>query len=619
MAAPCGCGGSSVVVQGIEPIYVNRSGVRPVTYQVGIGQPGQDPCDFIAGCLEDNMGPGLGYDEATGKFHVRLSQDDGNTLHFGTDSGLKNLSGAEPTPAFCGQSIDDLPPAPDVVGARSLASLFNPYSSPYGVDYCLAHQMDVIHFQVATSADDVGVVADYWNNVMSEARSSIYVGQDIRQIESSAIQSMYNYAGDVDDPIPSNPTDRTNRGGGWYGWLAQRYYQPLASDFLRRINGRSVALMHCVPSETAYGSEETHIRGAVRAALENCAQQWSMIGVREIANAETVIANGLTPIMSPDGMGLPEAWATTDLPYPTTDLTAAGIQWILLSNHYADSVFAAYRDAGFQVLMYTNSRRSEKLRVTDLGIRGALAGDPVYYRGLASFGYRSAYDPWEHRRPATGQLTYRTDQHQVVALDGTVRGFSEAAEQGLVVPAGFGAGLGRPTIGFHENPLTNPETYTLSWDAKWVTLAEASATRAKLGMLFGAPSDADTYDWPQDNPTLNPMQYPEGQKALYRAYQRQNGEIGLAKWADQNAGITYLATLPGPAMVAGQWNSYKIEVTPTQITFTRTLPDGQAYTVTAADDQYRGAYAFFEKEESLNGSAPNPFQAKIRNTAYAAG
>lgn len=624
MAAPCGCGGSSVVVEGIPPIYVNRAGVRPVTYQVGIGEPGADPCDYINTCVAANLGAGLGYDEATGQFHVRLSRDDGNTLHFGTDSGLKNLAGIEPVPGFCGQSIDDLPPAPEVVGARSLAGLLHPYSSPYGVDYCLAHQLDIVHFQVATSADDVGIVSDYWTNSISGGRSSIYIGQDIRQLESATITSTLNYAGDVDDPVayqrpdPNSPGGRDDRRGGWWGWLAPRYHQPLASEFLRKINGRSVALMHCVPAPDAHGDEATHIRGAIRAALESCAQQWTMIGVAEVANAETVIANGLTPIMCPDGIALPEAWGSTELPIPPADLTTAGIEWILLSNHHADSVFTAYRDAGLQVLMYTNSRHTDRQRVTDLAIRGGLALDPIYYQGVDSYDYRSTVDGWEHRRPTPGQLTHATDQQLVTSTTGMVRGLPEAHEQGLILPEGFGDSLGRPSIGFWENPLTNSTTYTLTWEMKWTSLAPRNSTVAKAGLLFGADTDASTLDWP-DDPEANPRGYPEGQKLLYRAHQRQNGEIGLGKWPSEDSGIEYLALLDSPEMVVGEWNRYTLEVTPTQVTFTRTTPDGQDYTVTTGDTQYRGAYCFFEKEETFYPNPENPFGVKFRSPNYSPG
>lgn len=620
MAAPCGCGGSSVVVEGIPPIYVNRTGVRPVTYQVGIGEPGTDPCDYINTCVADHLGPGLGYDEATGQFHVRLSRDAGNTLNFGTDTGLKDLNGGGPNPGLCGQTIDDLPPGPDVVGARSLAALLHPYSSPYGVDYCLAHQLDIIHFQVATSADDVGVVADYWVNTLSDAHTSIYIGQDIRQLDAATITSALNYAGDVDDPVTHNPSDRTDRRGGWWGWLAPRYQQPLASDFLRRINGHSIALMHCAISPEAYGTEATHIRGAIRAALENCAQQWTMIGVAELANAETVIANGLTPIMCPDGMARPDTWGSTILPIPPDDLIAAGIEWILLSNHHADSVFAAYRDAGIQALMYTNSRHSDRQRVTDLGIRGGLAADPVYYKGFQDgYGYRSTSDGWEHRRPTPGQLTHATDQQFVVSSAGLVRGFPEAAEQGLILPPGFGENQGRPTVGFWENPLTNPTTYTLTWDMKWMSLAQTSATVAKCGVLFGTANDSSPYDWPQSDSEINPYGYPEGQKTLYRAFQRQNGEIGLAKWSTQESPIEYLALLDSPEMAVGEWNTYTLEVTPTQITFTRTTPGGQDYSVTTGDTQYRGPYVFFEKEETFYPNPSNEFRAKFRNAIYTPG
>lgn len=612
MAAPCGCGGSGVVVEGIPPIYVNRAGVRPVTYQVGIGEPGADPCDYIRQCIAQGLGPGLIYDEATDKLQVHLSDDDGNTLHFGTDTGIKNLNGVEPTPAFCGQSIDDLPPAPAVVGARSLAGLLHPYSSPYAVDYCLAHQLDVIHFQVATSADGIGIVSDYWHNTMSEDHTSIYVGQDIIETESSVITSTLNYAGDLNDPVSHTPTSRTDRGGGWWGWLAPRYHQPTASDFLRKINGRSIALMHCVPSPEAIGTETAHVQGAIRAALENCAQQWTMIGVADIANATTILNAGLTPIMCPDGMVVPDTWGSTVLPIPPADLTAAGIQWILLTNHHADSVFTTYRDAGLHVLMYTNSRHSDRQRVTDLGIRGALALDPIYYRGPQNGDYRRATDHLEHRRPTNGQLTHATDQLSVVSHGGYVRGLPDAAEQGLILPAGFGNGLGRPTINLWRNPFPDPTNYTFTWQFEWLTLATAAPSTAKAGLLFAAATDTSPYGWP-DDPDANPRGYSTGQTTLYRAYQRQTGEIGIAKWPAQGAPIEYLATLNSPTIQTGQRNTYALEVNPDRITFTRTDPTGQAHTVTTDDTQYRGPYAFFEKEESVHGLGPNPFGLKILN------
>lgn len=615
MAAPCGCGGSAVTVEGIAPIVVTRSGVRPVVYTVSLAEDwGSTLC----------FGPGLVWDAGTDCLQVELSTDAGNAATFGTDGGIMVPGGPGPVPGICGQTIADLPAAPNVVGAKSLAGLHNPYSSPYGVDYCLANGLDVIHFQVATDADDVGVVSDYWDGRVTDGRTSIYISQEIRQLSTSNVQSVYNYAGDVDDPVSYNQGDgegavRTDRRGGWWGWLTQRYYQPLAQDFLRKIDAKSIALLGCTPQPGTPYLESTHLRGAIRAVLAECAQQWAMLGVSTIENATTVINAGMTPILGKEWPVVPETWGVTELPFPVADVTGAGIGWMALSDHYANSVFTAYQAAGINVLMIGNSRQSQATRVADLGIRGGLMLDPVYYKQFRDgYGYRSASDPWEHRRPSVGQLTFRTDQQAVISAGGFVRGRPEAIEQGLILPAGFGDGMGRPSVLVWESPITDPTDYTITWDMKWNTLAATSATNAKMGLLVGAATDEDTYDWP-DDPTINPRGYPEGQKTLYRIFQRQNGQIGIAKWASQTGPIEYLALATSPAIAADVYNSYTLRVTPTALTFTRRVTSGAEYSVVANDAQHRGPYFFIEKEETFNGTAANPFEGKFRSVIYAEG
>lgn len=619
--ARCGCTGScSCVIQGAAPIVVTGNGSVQQPYVISLAFGGQTGCAAITACIAQNLGPGLTYDAGTGDILLDLSNDAGNTLTFGTDGGLKNLDGIAPTPAICTQTIADLPAAPNAVGAAYLAQLRGPYSSPYQVDYCLATGCDIISFRAATSSDDVGVITDLDAHTIDDTRTNIYISQDIRQLSAAEIAQTYNYAGDENDPVGFNIVsggDRTARGGGWYGWLTQRYYQPLLSDFLGKINGKAVALIDCVPNASSPYPESTAIIGAVRAVLQYCAQQWAFVGVSLIANATTVINAGLKPIMIAP---LPATWGVTALPYTTAALSAAGVQWIVLDRRYADSVFTTYKNAGFQVLMYTGSRQVERARVATLAIRGALADDPVYYRGpnvgVWPYGYRTETDPWEHRKPGTGQLSFRTDSHAVASNGGFVRGRPEQTEQGLILPAAWGANLGRPglLVGW-QCPMTDPNNYTIAWDMKWDTLATVSTVRAKMGLLFGAVTDEDPYAWPVDA-TANPVNFPEGPRTMYRVFQRQNGEIGIAKWASPTAAITYLATATTPAIAAGTYNSYLLTVTPTQITFRRTTSGGTQYTVTAADSQYRGAYFWVEKEEGAFGDTANPFEGKFRNVTY---
>ena len=614
--ARCGCGGTcSCVLEVEEPLTKRGNGTVSSPWRLGVS---------LGGLLEDAAGQGLKWDAGAEKLNVCLSRDSGNSLRFGADGCLYAPGGDSPMPEVCARPIESLPEAPGVVGAEALAGLHGPYSSPHSLEYCLGHGFDLIGFKVATSSDDVGVVADYWDHRITTGRTSLYVTQDIRQMNASTIKSVHNYAGDPDNPVSYNQgdgsVDRSDRRGGWWGWLAPQYQQPLATEFLTRIDGKAVALMDCSPDpDGAEYPEATAITGAIRAVLQHCAQPWAMIGVRELANAETVAASGITPVMMPLK---PTAWGETELPYPVEDLTGAGVEWITLSFYFADEVFSAYKDAGLQVLMWGDSRHSTRDRITALGVRGGYMLDPLYYRGGipggSRYGYRTEYDPWEHRRPATGQLTHRTDQGSVISATGYVRGLPEAAEQGLILPAGFGEDLGRAAVlcGW-ECPLTNPAEYKITWDMKWNSLA-SSPTRAKMGLLFGAETDANPYAWP-DDAELNPVGFPEGQQTLYRAFQRQNGEIGIAKWPAQGAPIEYLATKSTPAVAEGVYNTYELEVSADRITFTRVMDDGTRHTVTTADDQYRGGYFWIEKEETFYGSAANRFAGKFRNVTYVPG
>ncbi|MFF9265806.1 hypothetical protein [Streptomyces longwoodensis] len=569
--------------------------------------------------MADNLGSGLVYNDGTSTLQVRLSSQAGNALSFTAEGGLyAPTGGTPPTPATCLRTIASLPAAPNTVGAYTNAMLRGPYSSPYQLKWCLRAGADIVHFRCATSSDGVGVVPDYDNHRMEIGRSNIYVSRDIRELNSSTIAGTYNYAGDENDPMAYAPVTpvRTDRKGGWYGYLAQRYYQPLVADMLTTINGTAVALLDCVPADTATYPESVAIIGGIRAIQQYCAQAWAMIGVSTLANATTVKNAGITPCML---VSWPSPYNLATLPYPVADLQAAGVTWMVLPSKYADSVFTTYKNAGIQVLMWSNSRHTERARAATLGVRGALCGDPVYYRGPNTsawpYDYRTEVDPWAERKVATGQLTYRTDNQAVSSGAGNVRGRPDQDEPGLFIPASFGSTLGRPTVlcGW-LCPLVNPSNYTLTWDMKWTSLATISTTRAKLGLLFGAATDRDTLEWPQGNATLNPEGWPDGNKAMYRVYQRQNGEIGIAKWSGST--FSYLATLASPAIANDVWNSYTLRVTPTQITFTRRVSNGTAYTVTAADSQYRGGYVWVEKEEGVAGDTANPFAGAFRSLLY---
>lgn len=619
MPGRCGCGGSCSCELEVKP---------PLTKE-GTGTPAIDPWVLgvdEAALVRDVAGPGLVYDEATGKLQVKLSRDAGNATRFGSDQGIYTPGGEAPDPSVCMRTIDSLPEAPGVVGADTLAGLHNPYNSPQGLEYCIAHSVDIMGVNVSCTGDDVGALVEYDNGLLHTSRSSVYITQDVRQILSDAFTSTLNYAGNVDEPEPGWPDQDLPRAqrnkaawdkvGGWYGWGAQRYYNWLLPTFLQRLAGKGVAMLHChvATDGDIRATESQNVVAAIRGVLQECAQGWAMLAVRDIANATTILNAGMTAVLAP---ATPARWGETTLPYTVDAVASAGIQWVLLPHYYADEVFTAYRDAGIQVLMWGVTRHVHHQRVEDLGIRGGYSLDPVYYRGPVGgdfpYGYRTASDPWEERHVAVGQLTMATDQRKVSGTQ--VRGYCEASEQGLILPAGWGGGQSSPAVlcGW-ECPLTNPTAYTLTWDCKAMG-SLPNANTPKMAVLFGADTDADPYLWPDDS-ELNPDGLPPSQRRMYRAWQRLSGEIGLGKW-NEDGTFVELATRTGPAVVTDQWSSYTLQISDAGIVFTRTT-GGVDYSVTSDDADYRGSYFFIEKEESLAGADPHPFRAKWRNVIYTA-
>lgn len=615
-ATACGCR-----VEGSGPIVVSGNGSPLNPYVVGIQHGGEEGCDAITACVADNLGPGLGYDAGTGRIQARLEPGGGMT--FGPSGGLATTGGGGGGGDSCNRSIGQLPPAPDVVGADRLAGLVHPFNSPYGIDYCIGQQVDIIGALLCVTGDHTAWVADSETGRVSDERSSMYVSQHATGLESDVIRSARSYAGDEDDPYPAEGMSRGDRRGGWYGWLAPNYQHMMVTDLLERVRGRAVVMLHCHATTDALDPVATAtatVQAAIRAVLQHCAQDWAIIATRRVADVSTIQNSGLVAALaSPQ----PTRWAETTLPWPVADVTAAGVQWMLLDRYYADEVFTAYRDAGVQVLMWGATRHHDRQRVADLGIRGGYGGDPVYYRGPAVHEYRDVWDPWTHRRMGVGQLTHATDRRLVTGPQ--VRGYAQGVPattpqpenvQGLVLPPDFGRQYGSPAVlaGWYC-PIRNSQNYSIQVESKFMTVNRVR--RNKLSILFGALTDEDPFQWPADDATVNPEGFPAPALNCYRAWQRATGDIGIGIWVDGE--FSTLAEIATPEPAVNAWSSYELVVTPTSISWTRTASSGQSYTVTAGDATHRGPYFWVEKEESLPGSAAVPFRGKFRNLHYLAG
>lgn len=611
--ARCGCAaGCSCLVVGSSPIVVSGNGAPGSPFTVSISSGGQTGCAGVAACVGQYLGPGLTYDEATGRLQALVSRDAGNALTFGSDSGLFTTGGGGGGEAPCRVSVDSLPAA-GVAGAYAMAGLIGPYNSPYQLDYCAANNLDIVHFNVCAASDGVAWVAEYDNGQMSTARSSIFETTAARYLDSATIRTTRNLAGDLHDAASGNGVLLRTVTCGWYGWLSSQYVNWMLPDLLARLEGKSVALADCRDIGEPDNVEADNIQAALRAVRDYCAHEWVMVGIGEVINAGTVLNAGMEPVVI---AGRPETgYGTTDLPYTVAELTGAGVAWMALDYYYADSVFAAYVAAGINVLMTGGTRHVHRVRSEGLGCRGFLSLDPVYMRGPAPYDYRRTQDPWSQRRMGVGQLSHISERSSV--LGDNVRGYFRhpasgqiGSPEGLMLPARWGNGGGSPALlAGWECPLTNPTSYTISVEMIWDTLPTGAT--GKMGLLFAMPDDRSTFVW--NGSDGNPDDLPIPPRNFYRAFQRVTGPIGIGIYDESAGAYVELATVNTPAMTADVWNTYLLTVTPTTISFRRTTSGGTNYTVSVNNSKWRGPYFAVEKEENHPENAQYGFIGGFRN------
>ncbi|MGW7504384.1 hypothetical protein ACWGIR_23025 [Streptomyces albidoflavus] len=604
------------------PLHAEGTGTARDEWVLSLRYKGRKGGEALALLLCENVGPGLQCTEggtlraagaqvaaaygsralaAPGQAQImaKLSTDAGNLLRFGSDDGLLVTSdgGGSGDPAACGKSIESLP-ASGVMGAFLLAGLHHPFNSPYGVQYCIANGIDITHVRTVATADGVAWLAEYESGNVTMARSTIYSSAPASQLDSDLIATTYNTAG-----YPTNPRvgEVDGEDGGWYGWLAAKYHNWFLPEMLARVNGKTVVLADCMADEaegTAV-SEAANVAAVLRAGKQACAQKWLLVGVEEVANAQTVVANGFTPIMMPQFAGTQVKWGETKAPYTVEELTGAGVKWARLTEKYADSVFEAYKAAGISVLMLDSSRQYVQERA-DRVARGRLCLDPVYARGVDAFDYRRpGADPWQRKRMCLGQLSHNTDNFQVVGVE--PRGYvknnhsTSGTKDGIVLTAGFGDGRGSPAllVGY-RCPVPKPEeSYSITWDMQCETIPTGAGAASKLGILFCAMTDQGPLAW-EDDEARNPVGWPAPKRQMYRAYWRaKTGEIGIGRWDEAGAYTSKEVATPKP--VANGWVSFEVKVTPDSLSFTRKGTGGK--TVTLEDALWRGPYVFLEKEE----------------------
>lgn len=265
---------------------------------------------------------------------------------------------------------------------------------------------------------------------------------------------------------------------------------------------------------------------------------------------------------------------TTDAQMNALDQSLVDI-WGVPTNT-ADARVQAIVARGKPVIAWEVHRRSERDRLLALGVKGMMCSEIIYVRRT---GPSRTSDDFATQIKAPGDLgTVNYDAPTALKFDDTGNSaFINALPNRSVV------------MGSLSNP-TPPSTYTIRFDMMYESTPAATE---HAGVAFGKVSD-DVYRFAQANATGG-----------YHMAIRGSGDMQLyTHTAGVTAGTQIGSTAPTTAPTAGGWMSFTIQVTPTDVTLTRT-DLATPVSVTAANTAYRGGY-FHLSTGSISTTATKP-------------
>ncbi|TCM43726.1 glycerophosphodiester phosphodiesterase [Kribbella sp. VKM Ac-2568] len=228
-----------------------------------------------------------------------------------------------------------------------------------------------------------------------------------------------------------------------------------------------------------------------------------------------------------------------------------------LAPELADAAVAT----GLPVWPYPLHRRSDVTHYKALGMPGAVTSNIGYLLAKTKV---DVTDQWATGAVVPGELTRDPyDERFAVGWgkDGTILLGAQKTQHFL-------------TLG-NLGPITAP-SYSVEFQASYATLP-ADPT-ANLTLAFGHQDDAY-------------YEHHLGAGSGYHAVLQADGQLGLYAHRKGKAAGTKLATKKTAAPFRGEWLSLRLEVTPTQLTWTRLDQSAKVPPkVTVIDKAYRGGY-----------------------------
>ena len=534
------------------------------------------PAEIIQIICRSGICPGQGL-ECTGEcIRVALSPGGGIELDPFGRLRVNCCDGADPQPGACVATIDQL--GEFVTGGNyGGAGLLHPYGSPQAIEYALDHGLDMIVNDVWSTEDGIAV----WSVSPPQVALNSYTTSPTSAAGLGVTSSDW-VSLRVDAGTAANPTGRgayapavhKDPDGGWYGWYAPEYHPQTFANVLRGLSQRVVTWADIAYIAGDDDFNERSVVASIRAVSTACTHESTILAVHPdmISVIPQIVNAQITPAVYVPGNLTPDPDA----------VAAAGAEWVRVANLGAS--LADWVATGMQVVSRTTSRHVDTQRIMDAGARGIHVADPVYARYPADPGiwgyYRRGQVSYVRRQTELGHLTEGTDDLSI--LGG--RPFTKSTEYGLYVWATADERPRNTVLIGEVCPLPSPVEDSYTWecqvDEPGGPLPDGVAP--KIGVNICQTTDRDT------TPVTEDGQY-DGYTAFIRVGTVNTGQLEIGKFTPGQPYQMLAQSTVSQPVPPNEWMIFRLEVTATDITLTRT-DVATPYSVTATDSDYRGPY-----------------------------
>lgn len=420
MARPCGCAGEcGCTYLGVDGIRITGTGTTRDPGRIGLANPITGAgCDAIMSCVSTRLGPGLRYNATNRQIVAAISSDGGNTITYGTDSGLYSAGGGTGTDGgFATVAGLVARTTPFIGGSYGAGYSMHPEGriDPYRIGMDM--ELSLVHVPVRRSREYFCVAQHHrnlgsYNYRTSQERTDLY---DLAMAQDQWYIPAGDPSGDWQDPIYQPQA-------GYFGFNARDgRSMPLLSDVFGVVQRRVVLYLEV--KDLGQSTNETPVPLHTYNPLDRLVRQYGMtksvivsseLPTTASTEDRTSILDGLR-LLRDSGCAI-SAHLTTDAMVdanPPAQLVSDGFTWVAISYGIADrrpATVKAYKDAGLNVLLFTGARQWHWQLTNDTtkfgagGLKGLLASDPVYSSGaLNSYRYRQQVATWRWGTPDYGR------------------------------------------------------------------------------------------------------------------------------------------------------------------------------------------------------------------------